>query len=136
MLTCTVFDSLRPNLFLKQTADRTRDLAELTYPGLKFNVRSRLFQCWNGKSPANHYEVWLHERLNKIELGAHFEGPRADNEAIYSYLDTNLIEIQARLGYQFWLERWDHGWVRLYETVSMLPLDSAKVEDVARRLCE
>jgi hypothetical protein len=131
-----MFDSLRPNLFIRKTAERTRDLILATYPGIRLNVRSRLFQCWTGSSAANHYEVWLHERLDKIELGAHFEGLRAENEAFYNYLDANLIEIQAGLGSHIWLERWDHGWVRLYETVAMLPLDSAKVEDVAQRLCE
>jgi hypothetical protein len=131
-----MLENLRPQKFIKLTSERTRALGAELYPDLRFNVRGHLFQCWRGASGANHYEVWLHVRLDRIELGAHFEGPSADNQSYYDYLDAHLLEIQAQLGPQIWLENWDHGWVRLYETVTMLPLDSIKVEDVAQRLCE
>ena len=128
-------ENLRPNKFIRLTAARVQELASSLYTDLRSNVRGHLFQYWRGPTSANHYEVWLHERLNKIELGIHFEGSLTANRAHYEYLDSHLLEIQASLGPQIWLEDWDHGWVRLYETIPMLPLDEAKVEEVAARLC-
>jgi hypothetical protein len=129
-------NSLTPSLFLKRVAAQIRERAEATRQTLGFTVRGRLMQCWCGSNSANHYEVWLHERHGKLEIGAHFEGPAATNRRIYAFLDAHLIEIQSALGPSVWLEEWDRGWTRLYETVPMMPLDDAKVLDVAERVLE
>jgi hypothetical protein len=129
-------NSLAPATFLKRVAEQTKARLHQEGQEMTFNVRGRLMQCWSGSNSANHYEVWLHDRHSKIEIGAHFEGPADSNRRIYAFLDAHLIEVQAALGPSVWLEEWDKGWTRLYETVPMMPLDDAKVLDVAERVLE
>ena len=69
-------------------------------------------------------------------MGLHMESEANVNRTIYRELDRCLLEIQAQLGTSMWLEEWDRGWARLYETQPLSPLDAARVEEVAARLCE
>ena len=99
--------------------------------------RGRLAKFWYGPPHGSvHYEIWLHERTMQIELGLHCESTPEYNRALYNAFDRCLLEIQAALGSSFWLEEWDHGWIRLYETHPFYPMDAARVEEIAARMCE
>ena len=99
-------------------------------------MRSRLAQFWWGASSSVHYEVWLHERNLQLELGLHFEASASRNTEFYAAFSDHMLEIQHELGDSIWLEEWDKGWTRIYETQPLLPLDEARVYAVAGRLCE
>lgn len=103
---------------------------------LHSHIRTRLAQFWWGAESAVHYEIAAHERTLQLELGLHFEASAARNRALYGAFGRHLLEIQAQLGDSIWLEEWDRGWARLYETQSLLPMDDARVYAVAGRLCE
>lgn len=97
-------------------------------------ARSRIAQFWFGPDNPIHYEVALHERTGRLELGLHFEADPALNRALYAFFDKCLLEIQAELGPHFWLEDWDRGWARLYETYPLWPLSTERVETISLRL--
>src|SRR5687768_6254016 len=80
------------------------------------HVRSRLVQFWFGADRAIHYEVWIHDRTAQMELGLHFESTPARNRELFRRFDAELLSIQAVLGPTIWLEEWDRGWSRIYET--------------------
>src|SRR3954453_11682719 len=92
--------------------------------------RGRLAKFWYGPHSSIHYEIWLHDRTLQIELGLHCESAPDYNLALYNAFDHCLLEIQAALGTSMWLEEWDHGWTRLYETVPFFPLDADRVDEV------
>ncbi len=128
--------NIRPSAFLAVVAKAVKDGLNVQGSGFQYQVRSRLAKFWFGSDGSIHYELWLHERTSQLELGLHCEATTARNQAIYRHLDRSLVEIQARLGNSIWLEEWDHGWVRLYETQPLWPLDAARVNEVASRLAE
>lgn len=103
---------------------------------VRSTVRYQLAQFWWGADRSIHYEIWVHERHLRLELGLHMESTPDRNRALYASFSSHLIEIQAQLGDTIWLEEWDKGWVRLYETVPLFPLDDARVYAVAGRLTE
>ncbi len=103
---------------------------------LHMHIRQRLAKFWFGPDGTVHYELWLHERTARLELGLHFESGPQRNLALYHEFDKCLLEIQMRLGNSIWLEEWDRGWTRLYETLPMWPLDESRAESIAARLCE
>lgn len=127
---------LRPPAFL---ADMAREVsAYFVKQGnpVRNRVRSHLAQFWWGSDSSVHYEVAMHERAGRIELGLHFESNPARNKSLYVGFDRYLLEIQHTLGDGMWLEDWDRGWVRLYETQPLRPLDEARVYALAGRFCE
>jgi hypothetical protein len=99
-------------------------------------ARSRLAQFWFGPYASIHYEVWVHDRTAQLEIGLHCEATPDYNRALFVEFDRCMVEIQSNLGPQFWLEEWDRGWIRLYETHPLWPLDKYRVEEVATRLGE
>jgi hypothetical protein len=103
---------------------------------VRSRVRSRLAQFWWGSDSSVHYEIAVHERSGRIELGLHFESSATRNRSLYAGFDRYLLEIQNALGDGVWLEDWDKGWVRLYETQPLAPLDESRVYAVAGRFCE
>ncbi len=103
---------------------------------VRSTVRWHLAQFWWGTDQAVHFELAVHERSLQIELGLHFEATADRNRAIYAAFSPHIIEIQGQLGDTVWLEEWDRGWSRLYETVPLFPLDDARVYALAGRLCE
>lgn len=127
--------SLRPSQFIARVSQSAE--AALRHSGLRFNVqaRSRLVKFWRG-APAIHYEVWVHERESRLEIGFHLEAEEAFNAALYRELDRCLLDVQFQLGGGVWLERWDHGWARLYETQPLWPLDEARVQETVERLVQ
>src|SRR5512140_520829 len=125
---------LLPSTFIKYLVRTVEELHSGRPKRLHTQARGRLAQFWYGTNRTIHYEVWLHERTAQLEIGLHLEASPETNQALYREFDKHLVEIQAELGPAFWLEDWDHGWVRLYETQPLRPLDLDRVEDVAARV--
>jgi hypothetical protein len=127
---------LRPTVFLSaMTAEIVREQQRRGHP-VRAQPRGRLVKFWFGGDPSIHYEVWIHERAAKLELGPHFESSPDVNAALYRLFDGALLEIRAQLGDTLWLEEWDRGWTRIYETQPLWPLDNARAHAVAARMCE
>jgi hypothetical protein len=127
---------LPPSSFIAAVArDVHRHYAEQGHEP-RHHVRGRLAQFWWGNTSAFHYELWIHERTLQLELGLHFEGPSHVNEHLLAEFSRHLVEIQQELGDSIWLEPWDKGWARLYETQPLMPLDEGRVFAVTSRLCE
>ncbi len=100
------------------------------------HARSRLAQFWWGPVAAIHYEIAVHDRALQLELGLHFEASPAVNRQLLQALNPHLLEIQEALGDSVWLEQWDRGWTRIYETQPLYPLDDTRIMEVALRLVE
>jgi hypothetical protein len=126
--------SLRPSPFLHAVVRQVQ--AQLRADDFHCFARSRLAKFWFGPDDSVHYELWLHERTSQLEIGLHLESSPAINRAIFKRLDNCLIEIQSELGPSFWLEEWDKGWARLYETQPLWPLDESRVSEVSNRICQ
>ena len=77
--------------------------------------------------PEFHYEAWHHTGVGRLEIGLHFEGPPAENQAAFDYFRARMIEIKAGLPYAE-LEPWDRGWSRLYETLPAPQLDDGVLD--------
>jgi hypothetical protein len=107
-------------------------------PERKLNSQSRgsLAKFWYGLDASIHYEIWVHARTLQLELGLHFESTAEYNQALYRAFDGCMLEIQGQLGASFWLEEWDRGWVRLYETHPLFPLDAYRADEIVDRMCE
>jgi hypothetical protein len=127
---------LAPATFLRHVVNRVN--AGVYRPGQTLNcqLRGSLAKFWYGADGSIHYEIWVHERTAQLELGLHCESTPDYNRALYKAFDVCMVEIQDKLGNSFWLEEWDHGWVRLYETHPLYPLDTYRVEEIASRLGE
>jgi hypothetical protein len=105
-------------------------------PGLRQSCHARARSVWfqvHFHSPRVHYEVWLARKIERIEIGLHFEGPHD-----FSYLWAELIaghmeEIHAGIGPDYELEEWTASWTRLHETVPYDPLSAALAEEIAGR---
>jgi hypothetical protein len=128
--------SLQPAAFLSQVSREV--ISRLAERGARpeTNARGRLAKFWYGPHSSIHYEVWLHDRTLQLEIGLHAESTPEYNLALYNAFDRCMLEVQAALGASFWLEEWDHGWIRLYETHPFFPLDAARVDEIAARTCE
>ena len=131
-----VNQSFRPGIFLREVESAVLTRVGNDHSPLKSNLRSRLVQFWFGVDRTIHYEVWIHERTAQIELGLHFEASAKRNRQMYERFERELLAIHAVLGSSIWLEEWDRGWSRIYETQPLWPLDSARVVTVADRLVE
>ena len=77
--------------------------------------------------PEFHYEAWHHTGDGRLEIGLHFEGSSAENQAAFEFLRGRMIEIKANLPHAE-LEPWDRGWSRLYETLPALQLDDGVLD--------
>ena len=126
--------TLRPSPFLHAVVRQVRE--RIKAEDFHCFARSRLAKFWFGPDDSIHYELWLHERTSQLEIGLHLESSPATNRAIFERLDRCLIEIQSQLGQSFWLEEWDKGWARLYETQPLWPLDETRVSEVSSRICQ
>src|SRR5438045_342660 len=83
--------------------------------------RGRLMKLHFGE-PAFHYETWHHTGAGRLEVGLHFEGSAAENQAAFDFFRARMVEVKASLP-RAELEPWDRGWSRLYETLPALLLD-------------
>jgi hypothetical protein len=77
--------------------------------------------------PEFHYEAWHHTGDGRLEIGLHFEGSPAENQAAFEFFRARMIEIKADLPHAE-LEPWDRGWSRLYETLPAPQLDDAVLD--------
>jgi hypothetical protein len=89
--------------------------------------RGRLMKLHFG-DPAFHFEAWHHTGAGRLEVGLHFEGPAAENQAAFEFFRARMVEVKASLP-RAELEPWDRGWSRLYETLPAARLD----EEVLRQ---
>ena len=94
--------------------------------------RGRLMKLYF-EEPAFHYEAWHHAGQGKLEVGLHFEGGRAENEAALEFFRSRMVEVKAGLP-RAELEPWDRGWSRLYETLPAARLDDGVVRDAVDRM--
>ncbi len=85
--------------------------------------------------PETHYEAWYHSGQGRVEVGLHFEGSRALNEAGLEFFRAHMVEVKGGLPHAE-LEPWDRGWVRLYETFSAASLDNEALAATARRVAD
>jgi hypothetical protein len=99
-------------------------------------LRHRFGQIWWGSLASVHYEVQVHERALQLELGLHFEAHQQTNRELLQLFSNHILEIQEALGESVWVEEWDRGWTRIYETQPLYPMDDARVYSAAARLCE
>ena len=127
---------LQPGPFLRQVAEDIKVRSAPTEEPIQVQARGRLIKCWFGPEPSIHYEIAIHERTGKIELGLHCESSPQYNRSLYKAFDRCILDIQQTLGTSFWLEEWDHGWIRLYETHPLYPLDTYRVGEISERLNE
>jgi hypothetical protein len=127
---------LIPPAFLRQVHRHVTEAYSGQDPPLHTELRGYLCKFWFGPDEHIHYEIWVHSRTDQLEMGLHCESTAEYNRALYAAFDRCLLDIQQQLGSQLWLEEWDHGWARLYETHPLLPLDDVRVEEIAARICE
>ena len=89
--------------------------------------RGRLMKLYFGE-PAFHYEAWHHTGAGRLEVGLHFEGSAAENDAALNFFRARMVEVKAGLP-RAELEPWDRGWSRLYETMPAARLDDVVVRE-------
>src|SRR3954464_10486941 len=62
--------------------------------GMNHQLRGRLAKFWYGPDGHVHYEIAIHERIGRIEVGLHFESTPDHNRALYKAFDSCMLEIQ------------------------------------------
>jgi hypothetical protein len=130
------YSDLKPTTFVKLAAAEVAARVAPAPGPLNSEVRWRLAKFWYGTEPAIHYELALHENTSQLEIGLHFESLADTNRAFYAAFDKCMLDIQRELGTSMWLEEWDRGWVRLYETHALWPLDTPRAHEIAARVLE
>jgi hypothetical protein len=87
----------------------------------------RLLKLHYGR-PQAHFEAWHHTAIGRLEIGLHFEGTAAFNQAAFGFFRARMLEVKGSLP-KAELEPWDKGWARLYETLPAPYLDAGLVAD-------
>jgi hypothetical protein len=83
--------------------------------------------------PEAHFEAWHHSAIGRFEVGLHFEGQQAFNQAAFDHFRRRMLEVKAALP-RAELEPWDKGWARLYETLPAPYLDQELVAVAGARV--
>ncbi|HKW69681.1 MAG TPA: hypothetical protein VJP81_03785 [Candidatus Dormibacteraeota bacterium] len=96
--------------------------------------QGRLMKIHFGE-PAFHYEAWHHTGAGRLEVGLHFEASAAENQAVFDFFRTRMVEVKANLP-RAELEPWDRGWSRLYETLPAARLDDDVLGQTVGRMTE
>lgn len=96
-------------------------------------ARWQISQIWYGNS-AVHYEVWLRERLNTVEVGLHFEADPLTNARLLAAFQARDRDVRRALGSGVRIEAWDRGWTRVWEPCAIERLDSELLASVASRM--
>ena len=130
------YSDLNPTAFVKQVVADIAARVASDSPPLNSEARWRLAKFWYGSDATIHYELAVHENSSQLEIGLHAESSPERNRALYAAFDKCLLDVQRELGTSMWLEEWDRGWVRLYETLPLWPLDAARVLDISSRIME
>ncbi len=111
--------------------------AQLPPPLRRFNSlrgRGRLMKAHYGDMDF-HYEAWHHTGAGRLEVGLHLEGAADQNERLFDFFRTRMVEVKAHLPHAE-LEPWDRGWVRLYETIPAAQLDEGALDRAAALMAE
>lgn len=120
--------------FMPLLHDRTLELL----PGdLREQCHARARSVWfqiHFHSPKVHYEIWLARKIERIEIGLHFEGPHDFSYRWAELIAGHMEEIHSAVGPDYELEEWTASWARLHETVPYDPLSTALAEDLATRM--
>jgi hypothetical protein len=125
-------------------AMRVRDFMELLHDRtlallpdeLRERCEARVRFVWlqvHFHSPKVHFEVWLARKIERIEIGLHFEGPRDFSYRWSELFADHMPEVQAQLGPQWELEEWTSSWARLHETVPYDPPSEVLADEIAHR---
>jgi hypothetical protein len=121
--------------FFRELPDAVRALLPSELRDFTYRPRGSLAQLYF-RDPRVHYEAWFHWRTGRLELGLHFERTERDNERLFEEFDRRMVEIKGELGQSIELERWDHGWARLYETWPCDKVDRSFRDHVTGRLAQ
>jgi hypothetical protein len=118
--------------FLLALPERVR--AELPDERRAFQWQQRfsLLKLWY-REPRIHYEVWFHRRIERLEVGLHFEADPATNQRLLEHFDANLVVAKVEISERVEAEPWDRGWSRVYEMLPLEPLDDRYLRRVAAR---
>jgi hypothetical protein len=85
---------------------------------------------------SQHYELWFRRAAGRVELGLHFESrDAAANARMLDWFAEALGLIKAELGERTEAERWDRGWTRVHQTLSLPErLSPEFADELAQRL--
>jgi hypothetical protein len=123
----------RPREFLSALPELVRPKLPPELGGFSAQQRFALVQLWF-ESRRVHYEVWFHRRIDRLEVGLHFEADPATNQHLLEHFDANLIVAKAEISERVEAEPWDRGWARVYEMLPLEPLDERYMHRVAEKL--
>jgi hypothetical protein len=118
--------------FLRDLPDGVRAHLPPHLRDFSSRIRGGLAQIYY-HDPGTHFEAWFHWKTGRLELGLHFEKSARDNEALFNAFDRRIVEIKCELGESIELERWEKGWVRIYETWPCEKIDRAFREQMTER---
>jgi hypothetical protein len=76
----------------------------------------------------------MHRRIERLEVGLHFEADARTNQRLLEHFEEHLIVAKAEVSERVEAEPWDRGWARVYEMLPLEPLDDGYVDLVADRL--
>lgn len=119
--------------FLRRVPDAVRGLLPSELRRFSSGVRWSISQIWFGNA-ALHYEVWLRERQNTLEVGLHFEADPLTNARLLAAFQARDREIHRVLGSGVRVEAWDRGWARVWEPLALGRVDADLLAVVASRL--
>lgn len=123
----------RPGDFLAAVAESLPARLPEERRRLEWRQRGGLVQFWYGP-PRLHYEVWFHRRVERLEIGLHFEADPATNAHLLERFSEHLILAKAEISELVEAEAWDRGWTRIREMLPIEALDEAFLETVTSRL--
>jgi hypothetical protein len=125
-----------PNEFLRRLPVALRPLLPESLRPFHAQPRGHLLKIWYGTDAQVHFEIWVHDRSQQIELGLHFESKPEHNEWLRQQFCARLIELKYALGNGVEVEEWDRGWARLYETHALSPLNEDRLAKFSARVAE
>ena len=92
-----------------------------------------LMKIW-WDNPRVHFEVVIDQRIDRIEVGLHFEDGPVSTIAYLRALDAQVLELKHELGHHVELERWTASWGRLYELSPLGTIDDGTARRIAFRV--
>ncbi len=81
------------------------------------------------RRPDVHFEAWLHDARQQLEVGFHAEGPADLNRELLERLAPNDIRLKAEVHRDLEVEPWDRGWSRAYCLIGCHKLTPEVLED-------
>jgi hypothetical protein len=119
--------------FLRGVVARALEELPADRPPLHSVAYSYMAQLWSGNKQL-HYEAWIRDRLGVIELGLHFEADTLTNARLLAAFRARERAIRRTLGADVRIETWDRGWARVWEPVTLVPLDRVFLEKIGDRV--